>query len=153
MVKVRKGSQRGQTKFTKAGRRRARRQSHSSSSRFHAVVHDEVRPYWDPTLTRLENYKKIGLRTRVNDDGAPRSASPSQAVAQMEKIANKPTAKAAPRVCNMELDLLHNLVEKHGDDWDAMAKDIKINYLQYTAAQLRRKAARASQLLEAQNSS
>lgn len=43
---------------------------------------------------------------------------------------------------NGEKQFIEELIQKYGDDYDAMFRDIKLNIYQHTAAQLRKKCQR-----------
>jgi hypothetical protein len=50
--------------------------------------------------------------------------------------------KAENHMSNAEIAYLRPLIHSFGDDFDAMARDIKINYEQWTRAKLKRRIAR-----------
>lgn len=151
MVKVRKGSQKGQTKLNRSGKRRARRTAHKSASNqpSKAVGEAIVRGSWDVSKTRMQNYERLGLLTEVNVKAlAPASKKPSdtadakaetEVVGKLQEFVAKGEEPALPRVVKGEFALVDKLTAKHGGDYDAMARDIQVNYLQWTAGQLRKK--------------
>lgn len=140
MVKVRKGSQKGQTKLNRGGKKRARRVAQKSSSNrpSKAVGEKIVRASWDTRKTRMQNYEQLGLLTEVNDKLKPANA-PTEVVGRLENMAAAGEEPALPRVVRGEFTLVDKLTGKHGHDYAAMARDIKINYLQWTPRQLQRK--------------
>lgn len=57
----------------------------------------------------------------------------------LEQQANLPTEKHIRHQSAREREWLDQLVAKHGDDTGAMARDLKLNPMQQTAAELRRR--------------
>jgi nucleolar protein 16 len=66
----------------------------------------------------------------------------------LEREANRPTEKTVRHQSERELEWLKRLADKHGDDTAAMARDVKLNPMQQTAADIRRRLKKAG-LLEA----
>ncbi|KAH6637052.1 ribosome biogenesis protein Nop16 [Chaetomium tenue] len=66
----------------------------------------------------------------------------------LEREANRPTEKAVRHQSEREVEWLRRLAEKHGDDTAAMARDARLNPMQQTAADIRRRLKKAG-LLEA----
>lgn len=141
MVKVRKGSQRGLTKVTKSGRRRAKKQSHQLSGRLsksQVQAPGVVRENWNEALSRVQNMRAMGLTAYVN--AMPKKAgTETTVVMELKRVAACGEAKAAPRAAPGEIAFVKRAVAKYGYDYKAIARDIKINYFQWTPAQVRRK--------------
>lgn len=74
--------------------------------------------------------------------GFPDSAADenkTEVVKELERLASLPVV-STPRVqSTREQDWIGDLVAKHGDDYDAMARDRKLNAFQQTAGDLRRR--------------
>ncbi|KAK3299409.1 ribosome biogenesis protein Nop16 [Chaetomium fimeti] len=66
----------------------------------------------------------------------------------LEREANRPTEKAVRHQSGREMEWLRRLADKHGEDTAAMARDVKLNPMQQTAADIRRRLKKAG-LLEA----
>ncbi|SPQ21749.1 94920e3e-10b8-481c-94d6-1f9191c4af5b [Thermothielavioides terrestris] len=64
----------------------------------------------------------------------------------LEREASRPTEKKVRHQSEREVDWLRRLVERHGDDTAAMAKDMKLNPMQQTAADIRRRLKKAGLL-------
>ena len=64
----------------------------------------------------------------------------------LEREANRPTEKTVRHQSERELDWLKRLADKHGDDTSAMARDVKLNPMQQTAADIRRRLKKAGLL-------
>jgi nucleolar protein 16 len=66
----------------------------------------------------------------------------------LEREANQPTEKTVRHQSGREVEWLQRLVARHGDDTAAMVRDVKLNPMQQTAADIRRRLKKAG-LLEA----
>lgn len=71
-----------------------------------------------------------------------------EVVSALEREANRPTEKTVRHASGREVEWLERLRARHGDDTAAMARDIKLNPMQQTAADIRRRLKKAG-LLEA----
>lgn len=60
-------------------------------------------------------------------------------VAELEREAARPEKKYKRRQPEGEKAFVAELVEKYGDDYEAMARDMKINYMQRSAGDLKRR--------------
>lgn len=161
MVKVRKGSRKGQTKWTKSAKKSARK---AGIIRKSLVPKGPLREAWDMKLSGTENMKRVGLASTINTlekrrrlptDSAtevqPATASEStekpDVLRQLELEAARPEAKPRLHVRPGEERALQDMIRAHGQDYEAMARDIKRNYLQWTANQLRRKCERRARAI------
>ena len=66
-------------------------------------------------------------------------ASKAAVVAELEREAARPEKKYNRRMPEGEKAFVRELVEKHGDDYEAMQRDVKINYMQRSAGDLKRR--------------
>lgn len=64
----------------------------------------------------------------------------------LEREASRPTEKAVRHQSGRELEWLQRLVDRHGEDTAAMARDMKLNPMQQTAADIRRRLKKAGLL-------
>jgi nucleolar protein 16 len=80
-------------------------------------------------------------------DGAEDTARP-EVLRALEREANQPTEKTVRHQSGRELEWLQRLVARHGADTAAMVRDFKLNPMQQTAADIRRRLKKAG-LLEA----
>ncbi|PXF47072.1 Nucleolar protein 16 [Gracilariopsis chorda] len=156
MGKPRPGSRKGMTKLYKSAKRTARKkaaQQRSIRPRSSKVVHETVRSTWDSRLTPGNNLKKIGLQASVNHmaktRGGRKVSIPIQAIPKDAEAVIEDLEKEASRkerrnlvVHPGERRALEAMIKRHGDNWTAMCRDIKLNYLQWTATQLQRKVER-----------
>lgn len=67
-------------------------------------------------------------------------------IRQLEKDANMPREKTVRYQSEREVEWLKELVAKHGDDVGAMARDAKLNSMQQTAADIKRRLKKAGLL-------
>lgn len=72
-------------------------------------------------------------------DGIEEDMEGSGIVPQLETEANRPTVKKKKTQSSREKEWLQRLVEKHGDDTKAMARDRKLNPMQQTEADISRR--------------
>lgn len=63
----------------------------------------------------------------------------SDVIVELEKRAKLPAAKHKRRQTDNEREFIQDLVRKHGFDYDQMARDIKTNYMQRSAGDLKRR--------------
>lgn len=75
-----------------------------------------------------------------NNQSAAVPAAPKTAVvAQLEQEARRPENKYQRKQSQGERDFIEDLVRKYGDDYGKMARDTKINYMQRSAGDLKRR--------------
>lgn len=156
MGKPRPGSRRGMTKLHKSAKRVARKkaaQLRSIRPLSSKVAHETIRSTWNSRLTPGNNLKKIGLQATVNHiakiRGGRKISIPVQAIPKDAEAEIRELEKEASReerrnlvVHPGERRALEGMIKRHGEDWIAMSRDIKLNYLQWTANQLRKKVER-----------
>jgi|NOAtaT_7_FD_contig_41_4826429_length_495_multi_3_in_0_out_0_1 nucleolar protein 16 len=107
----------------------------------------------DPNASALEEIKREkakllslnGICLHESDEGEelPQGREESRVVQLLKEIANEPPAP--PRIQTSlaiwEQVELQKLVAKHGEDYEAMARDMKLNKYQRNANQLRKRVA------------
>ncbi len=76
------------------------------------------------------------------------NADRPEVVRALEREANRPVEKTVRRQSTREVEWLGRLVERHGGDVGAMARDRRLNPMQQTAADIGRRLRKAG-LLEA----
>lgn len=173
MVKNRPGSRKGMTKMTTSGYRVAKARAGRLGKRAHQmqhVVHPALRKVWDRNLTPAENLSRVGLCSSVNtvekkDDSAIRvvalknvikldegrvkdSNVDMEVVKELEQEAALGERGTKQVVRPGEQVALERMVKKHGSDWVKMSRDTKLNYLQWTPAQLEKRVTRMQRILE-----
>lgn len=158
----------GKLPQTKSGRKKARL---AGRLRKACVPQGAIRDAWDTRQTSVQNLARIGLAPSVNAitpvvaPSARRNAAAARAlaaaraapapVAERQDVADQLLREAArpesvaPRVVRPgEEKALRGMVDVYGEDYVAMARDIKRNYLQWTPAQLRKKCERRREILD-----
>lgn len=161
MGKPRPGSRKGQTKLTKSSRRSARRRATRQAKGLvnrDAIVHPAMRKSWDGRLSPANNLTRIGLVGRVNDRAGKRGGGGKGTVVEgkeereeilrmLEEEAGRGERETRKILHAGERLALERMVEKWGENWESMARDLKLNYLQWTAGQLRKKVERMRNIL------
>eukprot|EP00177_Eucheuma_denticulatum_P004524 GFKZ01008226.1.p1 GENE.GFKZ01008226.1~~GFKZ01008226.1.p1 ORF type:complete len:170 (-),score=25.70 GFKZ01008226.1:1392-1901(-) len=166
MVKRRPGSRKGLTKLTPSSRKSARRRSVRSAKGLTsnaAIVHPLMKSTWDRRKSPAVNLSRLGLASRVNQiRNFRQKAGPEVPVVsldamepeldgvlkQLEAEAARPEKEPKRVVQPGERLALEGLVAKWGSDWEAMSRDLKLNYLQWTPNQLRRKVQNMQRILD-----
>lgn len=80
-----------------------------------------------------------GVGAGAGAAGATKSNKETRVVDLLEQQANVPTEKHIRHQSAREREWLDQLVAKHGDDTGAMARDLKLNPMQQTASDIRRR--------------
>jgi len=119
------------------------------------IAHPIIARVWDGKKTLRQNFRAVGLSGDVNapKPKVPRPLNEAEAakaqgvVAELEQIVadHVPTTRFTPAG---EVLFARQLVEKHGDDYQAMARDHKINVYQHTPKQLKKKIAKVISTLD-----
>ncbi|KAK4155954.1 ribosome biogenesis protein Nop16 [Chaetomidium leptoderma] len=81
-----------------------------------------------------------GIREDDGGEGRP------EVLRALEREASRPTEKTVRHQSGREVEWLRRLVARHGDDAAAMARDGKLNPMQQTAADIRRRLKKAGLL-------
>ncbi|KXX78466.1 Nucleolar protein 16 [Madurella mycetomatis] len=79
----------------------------------------------------------------IKDDG---EGERPEVLRALEREASRPTEKTVRKQSERETEWLKRLVERHGEDTAAMARDMKLNPMQQTAADIRRRLRKAGLL-------
>jgi nucleolar protein 16 len=87
-----------------------------------------------------------GAREGGEDDGEGQRAAKPEVLRALEMEANRPTEKVPRKQSERELEWLRRLVERHGQDVAAMARDMKLNPMQQTAADIGKRLRKAGLL-------
>jgi Ribosome biogenesis protein Nop16 len=152
----------GKLRRTKSSIKKARLQG--KLRRAH-VPQGVIRDAWDARQTSVQNLARLGLTPSVNaitpveapsarrntatarrlaaaEETGPPVVERADVRAALEREAARPEKVAKRVVRPGEEQALEGMVRAYGEDYEAMARDIKRNYLQWTPAQLRRKCER-----------
>ncbi|KAJ6241985.1 hspc111 protein-related [Anaeramoeba flamelloides] len=87
---------------------------------------------------RKTEYDKI--KEKDDEMKRKRKQSYKEKLEYLEKLGQSQARPRLKRLCGSEMKLMKQLIEKHGDDYKAMERDIKINVYQHTEKKLRNKA-------------
>ena len=87
---------------------------------------------------------KEAVQTLAGGDGAAAAVSgvaegATEIVRELEEMASRPEIKRPRHVSEREAEWLGRLIEKHGDDTGAMARDLRLNPMQQTARDIARR--------------
>lgn len=69
----------------------------------------------------------------------PKTGAQTDVVRKLEQEASRPAKKHVPKQSEAERAFVAELVAKYGDDYTAMSRDMKINYMQRTEGDLKRR--------------
>lgn len=123
------------------------------------LADSKVLSEYDVTKSHYENYKKLGLLADANQIGAvrdsirgfkPRLKGPTASSSSADAVVTRhpledevPEAEITYRqVPEGEQKVLTALIARYGDDYAAMARDMRLNPYQHTAAHLRHRVAK-----------
>ncbi|CAH0473479.1 unnamed protein product [Peronospora belbahrii] len=114
-----------------------------------------VQKVWDHQLTTRQNYANLGLEANPNAYTALRESvkgvdgtfealdkATFYEVPDSDFLGERNPKRVANYVSKEEAKYLRQLIAKHGKDYTTMARDIKINNMQWTEQKLRRRCAR-----------
>jgi len=140
------------SKNIKNRRAKVSRVAKSNRTKFKALKFrdDTVRKMWDKSLTKDQNYARLGLVSNPNKtiaDLNPKPQKPTEPTPQTLKEVDFVDITAYLRDPNLDYtgkskyhlppvtrEYYRKLIDKYGDDYDKMAKDIKTNPKQHTKA-------------------
>lgn len=116
-----------------------------------------IQKKWDHKLTTRQNYEQIGLQANPNSHQEMRKslAGAETALDDEPQFFHVPDSdflsERNPRrpenyMSEEEIKYLRKLIAKHGEDYTAMARDIKTNNMQWTDNKLKRRCARLALL-------
>jgi nucleolar protein 16 len=69
----------------------------------------------------------------------PKESSDNPVIRQLEQAARNGVRKAPRGQSQRETEWLERLVDKHGEDYEKMARDMRLNPMQQTAADIRKR--------------
>jgi nucleolar protein 16 len=84
----------------------------------------------------METFDQHGTQApAVRESSSPRT----QVVEELEQESKKPAPKYQRKQSEGERAFIEELVKKHGDDYTAMARDMKVNYMQRSEGDLKKR--------------
>jgi nucleolar protein 16 len=87
-----------------------------------------------------------GIDSDSPEEAARKERKRPLVVRELERLANQSVEKPERHQSEREREWLERLVARHGDDASAMAKDAKLNPMQQTAADLKKRLRKAGLL-------
>lgn len=87
-----------------------------------------------------------GIDSDSPEEAARKERKRPLVVRELERLANQPVEKPERHQSEREREWLERLVARHGDDTSAMARDAKLNPMQQTAADLKKRLRKAGLL-------
>eukprot|EP01102_Stenamoeba_stenopodia_P002587 TRINITY_DN12445_c0_g1_i1.p1 TRINITY_DN12445_c0_g1~~TRINITY_DN12445_c0_g1_i1.p1 ORF type:complete len:185 (-),score=52.87 TRINITY_DN12445_c0_g1_i1:5-508(-) len=99
-----------------------------------SVAFAGIRDRWDEGTTVKENYRQLGLKMNPNE-----RAPKVKAEDPIEFNVPAPAPSREARLSHQEIACVRALIAKHGNNYRAMQRDIKINIYQNTKKQLQKK--------------
>ncbi|KAK8792518.1 hypothetical protein WA538_000393 [Blastocystis sp. DL] len=96
---------------------------------------EAVQKVWDNKKTLRQNYEKLGLVSDTNK--MEEAKAPEHPL--IEFVSTEDVKKDEIIMSVYDQNYMKKLIEKHGDDLEAMFRDIKVNVDQLSVGQLRKK--------------
>eukprot|EP01135_Chromosphaera_perkinsii_P009986 Nk52_evm21s1992 gene=Nk52_evmTU21s1992 len=145
---------------SKVAKTPAKKGQSSRSKFYHKIrIEDEaVKKQWDKSLTLKQNMVKLGLCADPNGDISTLNSIKGQESMTKESVESLNEEQEQERTalikefeerakCGVQrevhpsdgqLDFVKKMSEKYGDDFKAMSKDLKLNYMQKTPKQIKK---------------
>ena len=84
--------------------------------------------------------EEISWATLANQGGkGGKPGRRTDVVENLEQLSGKPAAKYKKKQTDAEKEFIEALVKKYGEDYKAMARDMKINYMQRSESDLKKR--------------
>lgn len=151
---IKRRSTKGQVKDSKLQKKHKRKAAkYGGGRRVHETFGSQtIKDNWDKDQTLRQNYIRLGLVMDVNEDTkggrgliqrqSLRGDAPTAMLSDhLEEIRNlpKPAPYVAKSMSIKEQTMLKMLTERHGEDYKAMSRDIRINLKQETPGVLEKR--------------
>ena len=124
------------------------------------ISNQAVKKTWNPNKSVQMNMSALGLEAQVNGEVAQRGNVPVPAsgasavelfdIPDSDVIPKKTKALSMLPVSVEDQKYMVKLMERYGDDWEKMARDIKRNNMQHSSHKLKKLGSRFLLLSEAQ---
>lgn len=116
-----------------------------------------IQKQWDHKLTTRQNYENIGLQVNPNShkelkqsiegaEGALDDEPQFFHVPDSDFLSERNPRRPENYMTEEEIKYLRPLIAKHGENYKAMERDIKVNNMQWTENKLKRRCARLALL-------
>lgn len=116
-----------------------------AQGRITRVIRD-ANPLRDPLNDVLDSESESESDGDDGEEWGGIDAAAPRVVRELEREAAQPTEKLVRHQSEREMEWLGDLVAKHGEDVAAMARDVKLNRMQQTAADIRKRLRKAGLL-------
>ena len=110
-----------------------------------AVRHPVIKQNYDPKISPARNLEKLGFEANANNLLCSKGESIPNAkykafvgFSELESSNQINTKKKVQLLDEIQMKYAKDCINKFGDDYESMSKDIKVNYNQMTAAKLKK---------------
>eukprot|EP00038_Savillea_parva_P014273 m.10510 g.10510 ORF g.10510 m.10510 type:complete len:180 (-) comp2753_c0_seq1:206-745(-) len=156
-LKTNQGKRSGMTRKAQKQARPKQRETRAVTTN---ITNPVVKAAWDTTKTRRKNFEDIGLVQDPNETVAAKTIpgatskrsqqverEPTEVVEKLEAMAKAAQGSQPVVAAPGEVKFVDDMVAKHGDDYQAMARDLKLNVYQHTARQIEHKVKRVQKTM------
>lgn len=125
-------------------RRRGTKVTRKPKARIHkrivgAIINPEVKKLYDKTKNPRENFQALGLALDSNKKRIENTNTSHPAfIGYLEQVASSTVQKERKPITDFEERYIELLLKKCGENIKKMVRDIELNSMQYTEAQLRK---------------
>ncbi|RYH16409.1 hypothetical protein EON65_30145 [archaeon] len=105
--------------------------------RMSASVASNLKKVYDVDKSPEENLANMGLMADANAQGKATAANANSAfVGYLTNYQNAPNKERKTKLSDLDKLYIKKCIDKHGEDYKAMERDMKLNYMQHTAKQM-----------------
>lgn len=125
-------------------RRRGTKVTRKPKARIHkrivsAITNPEIKKRYDKTKNPRDNFKELGLALDPNQKRVENTdVSHPAFIGYLESVVNNTISKDRKPITDFDEKYIEKLLKKHGVNIKKMVRDINLNNMQYTEAQLRK---------------
>eukprot|EP01031_Cornospumella_fuschlensis_P027157 gene27157-32804_t len=117
-----------------------------------AAVASNLKKVYDVDKSPEENLANMGLMADANAPGKATAANANSAfVGYLTNYQSAPNKERKTKLSDLDKLYIKKCMDKYGEDYKAMEKDIKLNYMQHTAKQMEKLVKKYHAALEAGN--
>lgn len=127
----------GSAKKRRRGTKVKQRAPKNIFQRMSAAVASNLKKVYDVDKSAEENLANMGLMADANAQGKATAANANSAfVGYLTNYQNAPNKERKTRLSDLDKLYVKKCMDKYGEDYKAMEKDMKLNYMQHTAKQM-----------------